>query len=249
MSTEIDAQEILRRTAAAYRLFDTYQDSGYLYSIHNPGRPDERHSTMAFRTTFQRPNLFRFEWRDKRKNKGYEHTSVIWCDGLSTYEKYFHQRKATLEDDLDAVIASATGSSHGTAHTIAALLMDNVRGEKLTARRPFEYVDDENLNGEECHRLRHEAPHEVDVWISTSRSVILKLFEQYDVGNENTPYDILVQKRFKSLRGFISWLKFRHQLHPRNTGCEPFHVIDQTFYTDVKVNATIPKNAFTLEGQ
>jgi len=247
MAEEFDAQEILRRTAAAYRLFETYQDKGYVYSIHNPGRPDEKHSTLAFKTTFQRPDLFRFEWREK-DIKGAERCSVIWSDGQSAHSNCFGQNAVDADDcDLRSIVQKATGPSHGTAHAIAALLMEDVGGVKLTGRRPIEFVDCEMQNDEECYRLHHSDEHEIDLWISAKRSVVLKIFEQYDVDQTSDPHHVVLNEKFKSFKGFFRWLRLRKTLKSQ-AFLEPFHVIDQTFYTDVQIDATIQRGAFSFAG-
>jgi len=247
MPEELDAQEILRRTAAAYRLFETYQDTGYVYSIHNPGKPDERHSSLAFKTTFQRPDLFRFEWREKDL-KGSERCSVIWSDGQLSNSRVFG-RNTIVDDDCDrrSLVQQAAGPSHGTAHATSALLMDGIGGIKLTARRPIEFVDSERQNDEDCFRLHHPGDHEIDLWISTKRSVVVKIFEQYDVDQTSDPHQVVLNEKFRSFKKFFRWLRLRKALQAQ-TSLEPFHVIDQTFYTDIRIDATLQRGAFSYEG-
>jgi hypothetical protein len=242
----VDPEELMRQVGQAYNQSVSYQDSGYVQSIHSPGTPDERHSRLAFSTLFRRPNLFRFEWQDRFNQTSPPRTSVIWCDGAGAYKKYGARKQAQTKN-LNSAIAGATGVSRGTAHTTSVLLMSDVSGHKLTNHHIYEYVAVEFIADEQCHRLRSRAHHETDLWISTSRSVVLKIFEQYIVGDGPDASTWLKDQAFKSISGFFRWLKLRH-LVALSREKEPFHVIEQTHYTNVILDGPIPTEAFSLQG-
>jgi hypothetical protein len=246
MLEAVDAQELMRQVGHAYSQFESYQDAGYVESIHSPGTPDESRSRLTFSTFFHRPNLFRFQWQSRYIEKSPLRTSIIWCDGEKAYKKY-GQGKIARGKSLELVIAGAAGVSRATAYTIPALLMSEIGGNRPTQRGGFVYIANELIAGEECYRLRHDAPHETDLWISTSRSVVLKIFEQYIVGEDPAPSKWLRERAFKSISGFIRWLKMRKDFAWAEEE-EPFHVIEQTHYTNVILNEQIPREAFTLEG-
>jgi len=246
MPAEIDAQELMLQVGHVYGLIESYQDVGYVESIHAPGTADESHSRLTFSTLFHRPNLFRFQWQSRYIEKSPLRTSIIWCDGKRAYKKYGDGKVKGVKS-LGSVIAGAAGVSRATAYTIPALLMDEIGGIRPTQRAGFAFVGTELIAGEECCRLRHDAPHETDIWISTSRAIILKIFEQYIVGEDPAPSKWLRERAFKSFSGFIRWLKMRKDFAWAEEE-EPFHVIEQTHYTNVILNEPIPKEAFTLAG-
>jgi hypothetical protein len=247
MSAEINAQELMLQVGLAYSLLESYQDTGYVESLDAPGTADENQSRLTFSTFFRRPNLFRFEWNDRLHDKSPGETSTIWCDGKQAYSQGPWNDRASIGKGLSQCVTRATGVSRGTAQNISALLMSEIGGRRVTDLGSFESLGTELFAGEPCYRLHHDAPHETDLWISTSRSIILKIFEQYWVGDGPDPAEWLRSNRFKSFAAFFRWLRFRHDF-AQAVVPEPFHVIEQTHYTSVVLNAQIPDVAFTLAG-
>jgi len=246
MAEELDAQEIISRLGQKYSRFGSYQDCGYVESILAPGTPSEIQSRLFFNTLFRRPNFFRFEWIEPGTRKTPPRTSIIWCDGKKTYKKYAF-RKTISSKNLAATIAGATGFSRGVSGAVPALLMQEAIGRKLTDQKALIYVGTESLGGEDCFHLRQEDEHDLDLWISTSRYVVLKIFEQFMVGEGENAAEWVSNQAFKSLKGFIRWLKLRPYLAGQQIK-EPFHVIERTCYTKIIIDRQLPDHAFTMEG-
>jgi len=69
------ASQILERTAEKYANCLNYCDSGLVEF----DTPDDLHETICFRTRFERPSLFTFEWQDYGPNRGKtEEYSLLW---------------------------------------------------------------------------------------------------------------------------------------------------------------------------
>src|SRR5690606_26594231 len=65
LNREMKASQILERTAVKYANCISYSDSGLVEF----DTPDDFHETICFRTRFERPSLFTFEWQDYGPNR------------------------------------------------------------------------------------------------------------------------------------------------------------------------------------
>jgi hypothetical protein len=114
---EIDATEVLGRMAAVYASARTYTDRGSVTTtfIH-PGK--RRINRLPFRTAFERPHRFRYEFTDESLG----HRLVIWQE--TPPAKMFWTVEGRVEThELLMALARATGISGGSAMTIPRLLI------------------------------------------------------------------------------------------------------------------------------
>lgn len=123
------ASQILERTAEKYANCLNYCDSGLVEF----DTPDDLHETICFRTRFERPSLFTFEWQDYGPNRGKtEEYSLLWSvNGEAETVYRWGNREKTMANPLSQAIAGATGASAGAAHLISSLLIEDVGGLKI----------------------------------------------------------------------------------------------------------------------
>jgi hypothetical protein len=124
----VTGRQVLEETCAKYVSLTSYSDEGTV--LRNGESPGE----IVFRTYFQRPRFFRFEYThtfQDRFNRTGSYREVLCCDGARTF---LHEdgKQPTLFRHHSLGIAALTGVSMGAAHTIFAMLMKDVGGFLLT---------------------------------------------------------------------------------------------------------------------
>lgn len=265
-----NADEILKSLGSVYAELESYQDKGYVESIFHPGTEQERVTRLTFQTYFLRPNLFRFEWKDRFFDYSEEQHTIIWCDGKSAFEKYPEQkvkrigmpfRCSNVTRDLGLIIAGATGVSKGAAHTVPALMMPDVGGRRIIDLKNVRYVDDGEVCGESCYRVENNdsnpRKNETIFWISKSRLIVRKISKDYVVGGsqsyvadfEAAPW-WSPRRWFESLTEQLLFKQFGFkQCHmpvpPRRiVHSEEFSIKSATVYESVEINQGISKEIF-----
>jgi outer membrane lipoprotein-sorting protein len=234
-----DANLLLLEVAKVYGSLGSYCDTGIVSTKFDPGTANESSHEKRFSTYFKRPNLFRFEWFEISEDGKPDNGNVVWCDGKNAYTKYSSEKTPNLETSLSLAIAGATGVSGGTAHTIAALLMEEISGNKLTDGHASS-LDPEVVNGEECSHLLTDLTRE-HVFVAKKTSTVVRIDEDHVIGSGSTAA-ALKPLRFDSLIWFFRWLQAR--MHRD----EDLHVISSTIYHGIKINCEIPDEVFSLAG-
>lgn len=91
----------MQSVGGAYAELESYQDKGYVETTFKPGTDAERVTKLTFETNFMRPNLFRFDWKDRLLEDSEERHHIIWCDGKAAYWKYPDQESDELKCHLN----------------------------------------------------------------------------------------------------------------------------------------------------
>lgn len=113
-----DPQFVLSSVGLKYASCKSYSDEGVIETIDIEGQP----VFLSFKTSFVRPDNYRFEWQDWSPSRGKsENFTVISSNGKHTYLRPPFKGKKPVE--LEEAIAGATGSSAGGAAVIPRLLM------------------------------------------------------------------------------------------------------------------------------
>lgn len=154
------AEQILARMAAVYAGCRSYRDTGDVHSrfLGKPGLPEyEKH--RPFRTAFVRPDRFRFEFANQFPGGTELYRFIVHAAGDVVQSWWDVRPGVERPASLGLALAGATGVSGGAAHTVPALLMaEVVRGRRLTDLTELARLDDEDLDGEACYRLRGRPP-------------------------------------------------------------------------------------------
>jgi hypothetical protein len=152
------AEQILDRVAGVYAGCRSYRDSGCARSrfLGLPGLP-EFETDKPFRTAFVRPDRFRFEFSDPGGTEPYRY--IVHAAG-DVFQTWWDVRPGVeRKSSLGLAVAGAAGVSDGAAHTVPALLMpEPVGGLRLTGLLELARLDDGDLTGAECYRLRGRPP-------------------------------------------------------------------------------------------
>lgn len=273
MSENNNPDEIMKALGRTYAQLESYQDKGYVETTFCPGTDEERITKLTFETFFLRPNLFRFNWTDRFSEDSEERHHIIWCDGKSAHWKYPEQEKRLISmpfslpnatRDLGLAIAGATGISSGTAHTISALLIPDVGGNRLIDLRNLEYVDNGEVQGENCYHIQKtntQKKEETNLWISNSRLVVRKISMDYVLGGtreHDKEDEDLAKPPFWSPRRYIEPVierlllrqfgvkQYKKSEIPRKVAIvsKEFSVQSTTVYERVEINEDIPKGIF-----
>jgi len=183
----ITAQSIVEKMAAQYANASSYQDTGVVMDVKGEVA-SQSETVIKFKTYFARPHFFRFEWTDRDIVTSEETLSVVWNDGKQTFAYYSWDDPAVKKkEDIGLGIAGATGVSRGSAHTIPALLAEEVGGFRLTEMSNLSILGEEKFEGEDCYIVRgyHPQKFPIDMWISKRDYLLRKTKEpEKDGSNE-----------------------------------------------------------------
>jgi hypothetical protein len=151
MPTYANAREFLREVEAHYRSLPGYSDSGLSRSL-GLRRP----RLCTFETAYRAPGLFRFSFSSSHPYKPLRNLvtrDVIGTDGLKPYfysRSYGGEEEIEVPESLEMAVAGATGISSGTAHTIGALLFQEVGGFRLLDLRKIRFRPRREIDGVPC---------------------------------------------------------------------------------------------------
>src|ERR1041385_7407683 len=123
--TKPNAARILNNMLRAYSRAASYQDEGILVTTTDTptGGTIEK---IPFKTFFQRPNMFRFEWTEFTITK-LGRTYRIWFNGKEAFT-YWEPDRYEKEKSLSMAVAGATGVSSQTVNTVSEMLLPDELG-------------------------------------------------------------------------------------------------------------------------
>src|SRR6516165_1850998 len=115
----MNPEQILAALAETYATCTTYRDTGRVETkFCRPGQR-ARTSIQPFTTAFVRPNCFRFEFRDRFGDAPDEwNRYIVWAGAGSVRSWWDIQPGVEEVESLDLALASATGVSGSSAHTV-----------------------------------------------------------------------------------------------------------------------------------
>jgi len=182
---EPSAEQILSRMAEVYSKCNSYRDTGTA-----KGNLKSFSIELQFKTVFTRPDRFRYEYLDKDKMPdGRDNRFIIWRKGSEVAHWWSIEPQRKMPESLSAAIASATGVSLQTAHTIPALLFskDEIKGRRITDMTEVTRLEDATLEGVECSRVKGRlASFNTVIWVDKGTFLIRRIERVSDNGVENT---------------------------------------------------------------
>lgn len=233
----MSADTMIQQMASVYAGCSSYEDEGLVDEIFHPGSPEEHRTHRAFRTYFKRPNLFRFEWTEKRtdvESRG-ERFYILWSDGTGVYCHYpWHRQKVKNLGDLHRAIGAATAFSGGAAHTIPVLLIPSLPGVRLTELTHVNLIGEEHGNG--LYHLNGNHPRMdycYEFWIEKQDFLLRKLKHDHVIAEETFLSD-----------------EFQERLEPEDSALLNLktkvgvRVVSECVYRSVQVNQDIPADMF-----
>lgn len=175
---ELDARQILERTAKVYAECKTYRDSGVVNTLFiKEGR--NRTVRKPFTTAFVRPDRFRYEFEDRRGEEEFDRY-LVWRNGQDV-RTWWDVRPGVEENTtLEEALVAARGVSDASSYTIADLLLDFTRGfQRATDPRNAARKADEELEGSRCFVIASGTPDEPrTLWIDQKTFLLRRLDEQ-----------------------------------------------------------------------
>jgi hypothetical protein len=159
----VSADLLLRRMADAYASARTYVDTGAVL---------KGASRVTFSTTFERPAWFRFEFRD---DQGRPRRIVCRNEAMADL---LRGKARTGVASLELAIATVTGVSGLSAHTVPRLLMpDRVRGWSVDRLGKAVHEGEDEVGNVRCRRLagRSSSGQAMTVWIGVEDDLLRRV--------------------------------------------------------------------------
>lgn len=172
--TKPDAVRILNNMFRVYSRAASYQDDGILVTTTDTptGGTIEK---IPFKTFFQRPNLFRFEWTEFTLTK-LGRTYRIWFNGKEAFT-YWEPDRYEKEKSLVMAVAGATGVSSRTVNTVSDMLLpDELGPSSLKALVKISLSGEDVFEGINCYRIKAtEGQESTELWIGKNDYLLHKL--------------------------------------------------------------------------
>lgn len=172
---ELSATDVLKTMAATYAALTAYQDVGVVERVRS--EPLATRSTQIyFKTSFSRPRKLRFEWTDFSFVSA-SGRNILWSDGEKTRSFYSYDSAVRTNESVGRGIASATGVSRSSAHTITRLLALETAGFSILDLKGTELRDQQEFEGEECYVLEgfHPNGDRWQLWVAKKDYLLRKL--------------------------------------------------------------------------
>lgn len=177
----LTGEQIVHKMAAQYAVTGSYQDIGVVRKVDDKGAAAvQSEPAVFFKTYFDRPGRFRFEWEDSVSSKSW---SILWSDGTDIFAKWA-TRGLEKQKSLDMGIAGATVATLGSARIVPTLLMREVSGFRLTQMQKMALLREEEFDGKDCYVVRgvHPYGYEIELWIGKKDFLLRKEREKNDDG-------------------------------------------------------------------
>jgi outer membrane lipoprotein-sorting protein len=198
----LTAQQILDRMATTYATCKSYRDAGVVTNDFGlragAGATYPRHiDVKPFRTAFVRPERFRFEYDDPTPEKPY----IVWANADAVLTWWYVKPGADRQPSLSDAIASATGVSGGSAHTIPALLLpDRIGGRKLTAITDLKRLPDEAVEQIPCFKLDGKfANRPTTLWLEKANFLLVRMVQDTGLTICTTVYKAQIDREIPAL--------------------------------------------------
>lgn len=202
--------DILGKMGKAYAGCKTYRDSGMVKTDFIRPGGDNFTSKKPFTTAFIRPDQFRYEFKDTMSD-GRVNRFIIWRNGDDVRSWWDVKPGVQKQDSLNLPVASGTGISSSSAHTVPALLLpDEVSGRKLTELTEAKHIDDAKLGETDCYRVEGKFGNQpLTLWVDKGTFLLRRIDQTTTFADfrteETTTYDPVINGEIDA-----SLLKFDH---------------------------------------
>lgn len=168
----LSPEAILGRVAKVYAGCRSYRDTGLVHSAYvDHGRTTTEEKPFA--TAFERGGRFRYEFTDGATG----HRFIAWRDGGDVRVRWDVKPGVERPASLDLAIAGAAGISSLSAHTLPALLLPELHGNRLTDLQSLKRLDDETLGAVLCYRIEGRQGNRppMTVWIDRQTFLVRRI--------------------------------------------------------------------------
>jgi hypothetical protein len=188
------AEQIVADMLATYANCVSYSDEGEVVTVFHNEHGD-RTVSKPFTTAFVRPDKFRFEYRERRRDDWNRY--IIWRSA-SDVRTFWSIRPDMGRNDLRLAIAGATGVSSGSAIMIPSLLMPGeVSAGQLKSLSNLTLLDVEEVDGSPASKIQGEAAagNILVLWIDQQSNLVVKIYQQAHFATFNTETTITYRPR------------------------------------------------------
>jgi len=190
MSPPLTADEILAKCAEAYASCRTYQDVGEVRTamIRGPRRWERHTHRRPFRTYFDRPSRFFFEYREMTVGPEDEWAGGFVCSNGDrfTYWSTLRMEGVPAPTDLEHALGAFTGVSGGSASFAATLLDIGKAHNPLPGSGTAQLLAEAVVDGRSCFRIvgaRLSGP-QSEVWIDRATFAVRRAFHRIEINEE-----------------------------------------------------------------
>jgi len=173
------AEKIMEQMASAYANFQSYVDEGEVRTVFMDQR-GSRTVIKPFSTAFVRPSDFRFEYKSRRGDEGWD-TYVIWRGAETVKTSWTIKPGIETARDLFYALGTAAGVSSLSSVTVPALLMpEQAYGSWIKSLSSPKLVGEEEVKGRKAHRVEgvNSLGNAVTIWVDVESSLLLKIYEK-----------------------------------------------------------------------
>ncbi|HKR15477.1 MAG TPA: DUF2092 domain-containing protein [Pyrinomonadaceae bacterium] len=168
-----DPQRILDNMFRVYSGLKSYQDEGIVIETRDEptGGTIEK---LPFKTSFKRPNFFRFEWTDYGITK-LGRTHIVWSNGNEAFT-YWEPDRYEKTESLGLAVAGASGVSSGAARTVSSMLItEEIGGVTWKRLEKVSLVGEEVVDGVRCYHVKAISGDEpLELWIGKADFLLRK---------------------------------------------------------------------------
>src|SRR5687768_3500583 len=153
-AADLTARDVVRKVSQVYRSARSYEDSGMVIDPFNWAGTAKGPTKKPFMTVFVRPNLFYYQFTEKREGEA-ERRYVVWADGKKV-RSWWSVRPEVQEFELiGPSLSGPLGVSGGSAHTIPRLLLADTMTTTyaITSISVPTISGSETVRGTPCYRI------------------------------------------------------------------------------------------------
>jgi hypothetical protein len=178
------AEDLLQDVVNLYAAMASYADSG---AVHMKIDGSDELYSQTFSTVFKRPALFRFEFLRPHPYKKLRHVITRHVAGFDGKAAYFMTQRPDgppareERPSLAVAVASATGISTGSVHTIAGLLLPEVGGLSILDLVAPQFNPEMAIDGVACYSVSAQHPKSggtTEFWIEKDSLLLRKVIRR-----------------------------------------------------------------------
>jgi hypothetical protein len=203
-------REIINAMLATYKTASSYQDTGEATVVELDAKPVQGaprvgETLVSYRTYFNKPNVFRFDWKSSRTRS---REASIWSDGKTTYlwvpEIAARDNSFTFRTSkyLDMAIMDAGRSSAGAVWPLISVFIKDASphvsfAEHLDMATELALLREEPVDDEMCYVIKANfSGVPWTLWIAKQRKVLRKTRTTYSYGSFDESIETRVRHEY-----------------------------------------------------
>jgi RNA polymerase sigma factor (sigma-70 family) len=193
----LPAQQIVDRMLKLYSDCKSYLDSGTVKTlfVENGGK---RTVEEPFTTAFERPDRFRFEYKETIGDR--QMRFIIWSNAKQVQTWWDVKPGIDKPESLDLPLGGAAGVSGNSSLNIPQLLLPDKMGWRRLALTEPKRAEDGKLDKVECYRVEGKyGGNPITIWIDKKSYLVRRIDEEAMFDNfrteQTTTYDPTIDEK------------------------------------------------------